>query len=53
MRLRRVDVDGAGLSRRRRGRGFSYHYPDGSVVADADTLDRIRALTVPPAWRDV
>lgn len=53
MRLRRVDVNGTGLSRRRRGRGFSYHHPDGSVVTDPATLDRIRALAIPPAWRDV
>ena len=53
MRLRRVDVNGAGLTRRRRGRGFSYHHPDGSPVTDPETLDRIRALAVPPAWRDV
>jgi DNA topoisomerase I len=48
-----VDVNGAGLTRRRRGRGFSYHHPDGSPVTDPVTLDRIRALAIPPAWRDV
>jgi DNA topoisomerase-1 len=53
MRLRRVDVCKAGLTRRRRGRGFSYHYPDGTPVVDPAVLDRIRALAIPPAWRDV
>ena len=42
-----------GLSRRRSGRGFSYPDPDGVVVRDPDTIARIRALAIPPAWTDV
>jgi DNA topoisomerase-1 len=53
MRLRRVDVCSAGLTRRRRGRGFSYHHPDGTPVTDPEVIERIRALAIPPAWRDV
>jgi DNA topoisomerase-1 len=41
-----------GFSRRRSGTGFSYRRPDGSPI-DEPTLDRIRALAVPPAWTDV
>ncbi len=41
-----------GITRRRRGRGFSYHAPDGSLVPDA-TRDRIEALVLPPAWGEV
>jgi DNA topoisomerase I len=52
MRLRRSDVSGTGIRRRRRGRGFSYLDDDGPV-RDPETLDRIRALAIPPAWRDV
>ena len=52
-RLRRSDCNGPGIARRRRGRGFSYHWPDGSAVQDPDILERIRALAVPPAWEDV
>jgi DNA topoisomerase IB len=52
-RLRRVDCAGPGIKRVRRGRGFSYVYPDGSKVTDKDTLDRIAALVLPPAWEDV
>lgn len=37
----------------RRGRGFSYHHPDGSPVTDAATLQRISDLVIPPAWRNV
>ncbi|WP_328807685.1 DNA topoisomerase IB [Nonomuraea antri] len=39
--------------RRRRGRGFSYHGPDGAVIGDGPTLARIKALAIPPAWTDV
>ena len=52
-RLRRSDRSKPGISRRRRGRGFSYAYPDGHPVTEADVLERIRALAVPPAWDDV
>jgi DNA topoisomerase I len=42
-----------GIKRVRRGKGFSYVGPDGEVLRDRDTLARIRALAVPPAWTDV
>jgi DNA topoisomerase-1 len=42
-----------GIRRRRRGRAFGYTRADGSAVRDPQTLARIRALAIPPAWRDV
>jgi DNA topoisomerase I len=41
-----------GITRRRRGRGFSYHRPDGGLVDEAER-ERIGGLVIPPAWRDV
>ena len=52
-RLRRSDCSGPGISRRRRGAGFSYLDSEGGRVGDEDTLERIRALAIPPAWREV
>jgi len=52
-RLRRSDCSGPGIGRRRRGNGFSYLDPEGEPVRDEDTLERIRALAIPPAWRQV
>src|SRR3954452_23683341 len=52
-RLRRSDCSGPGISRRRRGGGFSYVDPEGGAIRDEDTLERIRELAIPPAWRDV
>src|SRR5437868_4993249 len=53
MRLRRADPNGPGYRRRRRGKGFSYLDLDGRPLTDAAELGRIRALVIPPAWRDV
>lgn len=50
--LRYVDTAEPGLSRRRRGRGFSYVDAAGRVV-DVQTRERIRMLVIPPAWRQV
>ncbi|WP_437343445.1 DNA topoisomerase IB [Rhodanobacter geophilus] len=42
-----------GIARRRRGNGFSYHDADGAPVRDVETLARIRALAIPPAYVEV
>jgi DNA topoisomerase IB len=51
--LRHSDCAGPGYTRRRHGRGFAYYDADGNRSSDPDDLDRIRALAIPPAWRDV
>ena len=43
----------AGIRRRKHGKGFSYVTSDGRTVQDPATIERIRALAVPPAWTDV
>jgi DNA topoisomerase I len=52
-RLRYVSDATPGIRRKRAGTGFSYRRPDGTLVHDAETLRRIRALAIPPAWTDV
>jgi DNA topoisomerase IB len=42
-----------GLRRERRGEGWVIVYSAGREVSDAATLERIRALRIPPAWTDV
>lgn len=37
----------------RHGRGFSYLDADGERIGEDSTLERIAALAIPPAWRDV
>lgn len=52
-RLRRADCGAPGIRRRRRGRGFSYEDSSGEAIADEETLERIRQLAIPPAWKEV
>ncbi len=51
--LVRVDPAEAGLSRRRRGRGWSFLDATGAPITDPELIARIKALAIPPAWQDV
>lgn len=51
-RLRRVTSEAPGITRVRRGRGFSYEV-NGRTLTDEETLARLKALAIPPAWTDV
>jgi DNA topoisomerase IB len=53
MRLRHSDIASPGITRKRRGTGFSYYDPSGGRITDEATLERIRQLVIPPAWRKV
>jgi DNA topoisomerase I len=51
--LIRSDPHGPGITRERTGRGFRYRDLSGAEVVDPETLHRIGALGIPPAWKDV
>lgn len=51
--LNYTDPLAAGISRLRRGGGFSYRSAAGRPVRDPRTLARLRSLVIPPAWTDV
>jgi DNA topoisomerase I len=53
MRLRRSVLRKPGIARKRRGKGFAYYGPDRERLEDADTLQRIKDLVIPPAWKKV
>lgn len=53
VRLRTSGLSDPGLTRRRRGRGFSYSDADGTPLRDPEIVERISALAIPPAWKDV
>jgi DNA topoisomerase I len=42
-----------GITRVRTRSGFGYRHPDGTKVADEETLARIRKLAIPPAYEKV
>lgn len=50
--LHHVDPDAPGITRRRRGKGFSYRTSRGRPPSAADRA-RIDALAIPPAWTEV
>src|ERR687892_1245465 len=51
--LRYVSDDRRGIRREMGPLGFRYIGPDGKVIRKAAVLKRIRALVIPPAWKDV
>ncbi len=51
--LRYVVPAGQGIQRRPAGSGFTYLDRAGKPVHDEETLNRIRALVIPPAWTSV
>ena len=52
-RLRKVDCSGPGITRRRRGKGFEYLDDEGKKISEAEVLQRISELGIPPAWENV
>ncbi|CAN7280954.1 DNA topoisomerase IB [Phenylobacterium sp. LjRoot219] len=51
--LLHVSDQDPGIRRRKARSGFDYLKPDGALVRDEPTLDRIRKLAIPPAWTEV
>ncbi|MEA2953943.1 MAG: topoisomerase [Alphaproteobacteria bacterium] len=51
--LRRTAPNDLSIRRRRSGSGFCYVGPNGKVVRDATTLQRLKSLAVPPAYEEV
>ncbi len=51
--LRYVNDDQPGISRTATADGFTYALPDGKPLRDADELQRIKTLAIPPAWTAV
>src|SRR5919205_1941464 len=51
--LHYVTDDRPGIRRQMRSLGFRYTRPDGRPVRSPADLKRIRALAIPPAWKDV
>ena len=52
-KLRYVSPDEPGLTRLRKGKGFTYRDANGVTVVDIELRDRIRSIAIPPAWQKV
>jgi DNA topoisomerase-1 len=51
--LRYVTDEQPGIRRRRWGRGFSYFDRNGDRIQDAEELERLKAMPIPPSWEAV
>ncbi len=51
--LTRSEPRRPGIGREATNEGFRYRDPSGGDITDAQTLRRIGALAIPPAWKDV
>lgn len=51
--LRRSHDAEPGISRIKRGKGWSYHQPNGKLIKDSECLERIQTLGIPPAYEHV
>ena len=51
--LRYVTDQIPGITRKRAGKGFHYFGKSGQPIRDSKVLGRIKALAIPPAWRNV
>ncbi len=52
-KLRYVSPDEPGMTRLRKGKGFTYRDATGNTVIDVELRNRIRKLAIPPAWQKV
>ena len=52
-KLRYVSTDEPGMTRLKRGKGFTYRDADGATIADLQVRDRLTKIAIPPAWRNV
>lgn len=52
-KLRYINDDIPGFTRKRIGKSFSYIDTKGAVLKDEKHLARIKSLVIPPAWQDV
>jgi DNA topoisomerase-1 len=52
-RLKYTGSSAQGYTRRKRGSGFSFYDVRGRRLVDQKTITRIRALAIPPAWKQV
>ena len=53
MAVTEVDVSAPGFRRKGAGRGFTYVDCEGERITDPEVIGRLKALAIPPAWRDV
>lgn len=51
--LRYISDQSSGFFRQKIGKNFKYYDLDGKIIKERKTLERIKSLVIPPAWRNV
>lgn len=51
--LVRSDTTAAGFTRKGRGKGFEYFDTGGNKITEPEVIERLKNLSIPPAWEDV
>ncbi len=52
-KVREIDDSAMCISRKKRGKGYSFYGEDGNLIKDKKVLKRLRGLVIPPMWQDV
>ncbi len=52
-KIREIDDSAMCISRKKRGKGYSFYDEKGSLIKDKKVLKRLRGLVIPPMWQDV
>ncbi len=53
VKIREIDDSAMCISRKKRGKGYSFYGEDGNLIKDKRVLKRLRGLVIPPMWQDV
>lgn len=52
-KIREIDDSAMCISRKKRGKGYSYYDENGKLIKDKTVLKRLRSLVIPPMWQEV
>ena len=52
-KVREIDDSAMVISRKKRGRGYSFYDENGNLIRDSKALKRLKSLVIPPMWKDV
>lgn len=52
-KVREIDDTAMSISRKKRGKGYSFYDENGKLISDKTILKRLNNLVIPPMWTDV
>ncbi|WP_373517833.1 DNA topoisomerase IB [Pricia sp.] len=52
-KIREIDDSAMCISRKKRGKGYSFYDEKGNLIKDKKVLKRLQGLVIPPMWKDV